>query len=244
MAWNVSTEWDDIHRRLGNKPPKEVEPTLEDLTKQAVEELEKVDPLESKNLQELEELEEDQDEKIFQEYRAKRLKELQEAAMKPKFGRVIEISRQDFIQEVNNAPTDVYVILHLYQEHIVHSRLLDQIFPILAAKFINHKFIKIQATRCVENFRDCDVPALIVYKNGALGQQLLGCGEFLGGNRMTPDSVEWTLAQVGVWTTEIEENPLNNARAVIKKKEKRHNEDESDSDEDRQYSSNQIKKKW
>ena len=86
-------------------------------------------------LDELDELEDEEDEKVFLEYRAKRLAELQLAASKvhdlglgfesfsynlsflqAKYGAVLEISGQDYVQEVNKAGDGVWVVLHLYRQ--------------------------------------------------------------------------------------------------------------------------------
>lgn len=71
--------------------------------------------LENKTLDELDELEDEEDEKILLEYRKRRIAEMQELANKSKYGEVVEISAQDYIQEVNKAGEDIWVILHLYK---------------------------------------------------------------------------------------------------------------------------------
>ena len=43
---------------------------------------------------------------------------------------------------------------------------MNEIFDVLAMKFPNVKFIKAIATKCVEDYRDCDAPGLIFYKDG------------------------------------------------------------------------------
>lgn len=58
-------------------------------------------------------LEEDE---YFKEYRQKRLEELKEQAARPRFGSLIEINRPDFEVQVNRAPKDVVVVIHLYQD--------------------------------------------------------------------------------------------------------------------------------
>jgi len=41
---------------------------------------------------------------------------MQEAAKVPRFGSVIPISGSDFVREVSQAPTDVWVVVILYKE--------------------------------------------------------------------------------------------------------------------------------
>lgn len=71
--------------------------------------------LEEKTLDELDELEDEEDERVLEEYRRKRIAEMKELASKSKYGEVREITAEDYIQEVNNAGEDVWVILHLYK---------------------------------------------------------------------------------------------------------------------------------
>ncbi|OMJ70169.1 hypothetical protein SteCoe_31903 [Stentor coeruleus] len=241
MAYGVTTEWEDIHRKIGNLPEKPKVPTQDEIMSQVIDVVEQAEPLKYLSHDQLIEIQDDLDEDIFEKYRKQRIKELQEVAKKPRFGTVIEISKQDFIQEVNDAPKDVFVIIHLYQDYVPYCRLIDQCMISLARKFINHKFIRIQATRCVENFRDSDCPAIIVYKNSEVTHQMIACAGLLGGNRISEGSIEWVFAQKKIWETELEENPAE----CIKKKnrdDERRSSDRSDSDDDREYSSNQIRK--
>lgn len=70
------------------------------------------------NLEKLDELDED-DERAFLAYRNKRLAEMLVENSKARFGEVIEISRQDYLDEVNKAGLDVWVVLHVYQLGLV-----------------------------------------------------------------------------------------------------------------------------
>lgn len=82
--------------------------------------------LEDKDLDELDELEDEEDERVLLEYRRKRIAEIREAASKAKYGDVKEISAQDYVQEVNKAGEDVFVVLHLYKSgyDTVHEYLI------------------------------------------------------------------------------------------------------------------------
>lgn len=118
---------------------------------------------------ELDEFEEDE---FTKQYLAKRMEQIKVQSKKPNFGSVIEISRSDYIKEVNEAPAETFVFLHLYQNYNENSNLLNQIMNQLAAKYTLVKFIKIVATNCVEKFPDSNVPAVFIYKAGQLQSQL------------------------------------------------------------------------
>ena len=62
MAQGVSSEWEDIHVKLGNYLPRDKVATTEELEKIAIETVENYDPLDKKTIDELKELEDDEDE--------------------------------------------------------------------------------------------------------------------------------------------------------------------------------------
>lgn len=59
-------------------------------------------------------LEED-DEEVFKKFRQQRLAEFQTQKLKALFGEVEEITGQDFVEKVNKAGQDIWVVLHLYK---------------------------------------------------------------------------------------------------------------------------------
>lgn len=68
------------------------------------------------SLDELDELEDDEDERVLEEYRRRRIAELKEQARKDVFGEVIEISGQDFINQINKAGSGIWVVLLLHKQ--------------------------------------------------------------------------------------------------------------------------------
>ena len=186
MARGVSTEWEDIHVKLGNYLPRDKEATNDEIEKIAIEAVENYNPLEKKNLEELKELEESDDEdEVIKAYKEKRMKEMKEFASKPKFGKVLELRKQDYIAEVTNAPKDVYVVLLLYQTYVENSNVLSNIFDYLAAKFPLVKFMRIVATNCIEKYNDDDVPGVIIYQNAKLIRQFIPAPYYFGGNHLS-----------------------------------------------------------
>jgi len=186
MAYNVTSEWEDIHVKLGNYLPRPKEMNKDEIEKIAIEIAESYDPLEKKSIDQLNKLEEnnDEDEKVLQMYKEKRLAEMKEYASKPKYGFLFELRKQDWMQEVNGAPKDVFVVLHLYQTFNDLSNILGKILENVAQKYPLVKFMKIVATNCIENYRDEDVPGLIIYRNGSMYKQFIPAPEFLGGKKM------------------------------------------------------------
>jgi len=72
--------------------------------------------LENLSLDELDELEDEEEEAILRELKQKRLQEVKDHFAKARFGEVLEISAQDYVQEVNKAGAGIWVVLHLYKQ--------------------------------------------------------------------------------------------------------------------------------
>ena len=240
MANHVTTEWEDIHVKLGNYVPTEKPMESNDkLQEIAIEEMQKYDPLENKNIEQLDALEDDEDDEVLRRYKEKRIKEMKEMASKPHYGKLLELKKQDYIQEVTNAPKGVYVVVHLYQEYIMDCKILDKILDSLAHKFILVKFMRIKANECIEGFKDKDVPAVIIYHDGSLIKQLIPANYYFGGaGKLSAEKVEWILGSLKVLKCELENDPFDEEEEYDNefkgsKKHKKDKEDyESDSDDD------------
>lgn len=148
----------------------------------------------------------DDEEEIFRRMREKRLAQLKEKKQKERFGSVRQINRAEYVKEVAEASKKAPVVLHLYQDYVPECELLTRAMRQLASTKKATKFLKIKATDCIENFPDASLPCLIVYMEGTMKIKIEGIQRF-GGKKMTPDDLEWHLAQIGACETEMEENP-------------------------------------
>jgi hypothetical protein len=253
MANHVTTEWEDIQVKMGNYVPTEKQTESNDKIQQiAIEEMQKYDPLANKTVEQLDELEDEEDDEVLKRYKEKRIKEMKELASRPHFGKLLELKKQDYIQEVTNAPKGVYVVLHLYQDYLMDCKILDKIFDSLAHRFVLVKFMRIKANECVEGLKDKDVPAVIIYHDGQLLKQLIPATYYFGGaGKLSPEKVEWILGSLKVIKTELENDPFDeddDSGFKVTKAHKQKKEDyDSDSEEDgrkkdREYGWNFIRK--
>ena len=69
MAYGVTTEWEDIHRKLGNLPEKEKVLTADEIMSKVVDAVEQSEPLKYLSHDQLVEMQDDLDEEIFEKYR-------------------------------------------------------------------------------------------------------------------------------------------------------------------------------
>ncbi|XP_019380640.1 PREDICTED: phosducin-like protein 3 [Gavialis gangeticus] len=210
---NEDTEWNDILRKKGILPPKEKlkeqeqakeEEELRILQQQSI-----VKTYEDMTLEELEDNEDEfneEDERAIEMYRQQRLAEWKATQMKNKFGELLEISGQDYIQEVTKAGKDIWVILHLYKQGIPLCALINQHLSGLAKKFPDVKFIKAISTTCIPNYPDRNLPTVFIYLEGDIKAQFIGPLVF-GGMNLTRDELEWKISESGAIKTDLEENP-------------------------------------
>uniref|UniRef100_A0A6M2DJ77 Putative conserved phosducin-like protein n=1 Tax=Xenopsylla cheopis TaxID=163159 RepID=A0A6M2DJ77_XENCH len=215
---NEDTEWNDVLRAKGIIPPKEkeiTEETIVDMLEKTIES--KVNQngkqLSELNLDELDELEDSEDEAVLLEYRNKRIAELKQLASKSKFGSVLEISGQDYVQEVNKAGEGIWVVLHLYKQGIPLCSLLNQHMVALAQKYKTTKFIRAIATTCIPNYPEKNLPSIFIYFEGDMKKQFIGPLE-LRGPSISCDEFEYLIGKSGAVNTDITEDP----RPVVKDK--------------------------
>uniref|UniRef100_A0A7S3DET0 Phosducin domain-containing protein n=1 Tax=Palpitomonas bilix TaxID=652834 RepID=A0A7S3DET0_9EUKA len=230
-----STEWEDVQRKFGNLPEKEVEITAEQFEAMLVEAAEKKqdEVMQKKTLDELEELEDEEDEAFLEKYRQQRIEQMKEAAKNDRYGTVEEISRTDFKQEVSDAG-DMWVVCHLYQDGIPECQLVNRCMMQLADKLRGTKFVKIISTRCIPNYPDKNLPTILIYHKGDVRGQIIGIGQ-IGGLKMTPDDLEWELSKTGAFKTDIDEPPHKKSTFSMKRgaaARAQRGEDDSDEDSD------------
>lgn len=128
----------------------------------------------------LDELEDSEDEAVLDQYRKKRIAELQLLQAKAKFGKVLEISARDYVDEVNKAGEDIWVVLHLYKQGIQLCALINQFMNQLAERYPATKFIKAISTNCIPNYPDKNVPSIFIYYEGQIKKQIIGPIELRG----------------------------------------------------------------
>lgn len=244
MAHGVTSEWEDIHVKMGNWEARPQETPQHVLNKEAIGKAEQHDPIANKDIEELKDMEDDFDDDFLEQYKQKRLEEIKVMSQKPQYGTVEEISKQDYVNEVTNAPKDVFVVLHLHQDYSDVSSRLNMIFIELARLHTTIKFLRIKADRCIEGFPDVKVPTLIIYKSGELLRNIIRVDKEIV--NMNLGGVERFLKKVGVLPKALGEDDEENeeyGKFMLKRNVKDREEDRSDSeDDDREYMTTTFKK--
>ncbi|KAL1922267.1 uncharacterized protein VTP21DRAFT_9806 [Calcarisporiella thermophila] len=212
----MATEWEDILIQKGIL--KRSGPTDEELREQEdemiLEAKAKESSLEDRTLEELDELEDEEDERILHSYRMKRIAEMQEAALRNKYGEVVQISKPDYTNEVTETSKNAWVVVHLFKDYIPACKLMNQHLATLAQRHKDVKFVKIVSDQCIPNYPDANVPTLLIYGEGDLRQQLVGAIAF-GGMKMTVESLENQLRASGAISEGKEEKTEKSEQKII-----------------------------
>jgi len=231
-----TTEWEDIHIRLGNMAPKPktrlTDKEIAELVEEAIveHEQEEKEKLEKASLDKLEEIEDELDEKVFEEYRKKRLAEMKQQALNNKFGDLYEISETEYKTAVTLASNECYIVVLLYKFGLPHCEILLQKLPILASKFKSTKFVRIRSTEAIKNYPDKNLPTILVYRNTDVVGQFVGLSSFAGESTNEKD-IEWALKQLGAIESNMEENPRKDKTSVQSKGLSSRKNDSDDDDD-------------
>lgn len=132
-----------------------------------------------KLLQELESFEDE----FLKEYRQKRIEEMRIALQNvPKFGRVVELSSSNFVDEIDKEKPQVTIIIHLYENNVEACEAMNGCLSCLAQEYPTVKFCKIRAsdTSLSHKFSTSGVPALLIYKGGELIGNFVRLSDELG----------------------------------------------------------------
>lgn len=173
----------------------------------------------------------EEEEKIFEQYRRQRMAEMREAQQRNKFGEVREISKSDWVTEVNKAGDGIWVVIHVYKPSIPLCKLVNQHISNLAKKFPATKFLRSVSSVCIPNYPDKNLPTVFVYCDNEMKKQFVGPLAF-GGMNLKQDELEWMLSQTGAVKTDLEEPPRPQVKDVmnIAIRDSAINRDDSDDD--------------
>jgi len=212
-----TTEWEDVLVKHGIIPERAEVSALRDAKAGAARRTEKaVDvekELDKRSLEDLDELEDEVEEELLQRIRDARIRELRETAAKERFGSVYPIAKAEFIKEVTEASKEMWVVVEMFKDGIQESTKCSELLRTVAARKRQVKFVRIRSTDCVEGWPDSSVPALFLYHEGKMQQQLVGLAFCGGAENCTEDSMELALSAYGVFESDL----LDDVEGMVKK---------------------------
>lgn len=233
MAYDVTSQWDDIHRQLGNYEPLPVEKTQKEFTEENIQKLEQLtkDQKEAKINQMVQkeadkgsrrvtpvkdsdsDFDSDDDDDFFEEYKRKRLAQMKNEMdsklqhldqAEPEFGFVRMIGKQEYIRQVNEAGEGVDVILHLFKDSVDECVQINRVLDSLAPQFPKVKFLKGISDKIVPNFPDRQLPYLLYYRDGAMKKGLQRLEFKMSIKKITEFSIRQMFYTLGVKALKID----------------------------------------
>lgn len=156
---------------------------------------------EKKVMKELD-LEEDE---FIKMYHIKRLQEMKTQAeqyvssIRPTFGKLFDISGQDYLDAIDKENPDVVVIMHLFQPNLEGCEPMSGCLKVLSQQYPRVKFCQVLAseTGISKYFVDYGLPALLVYQNKQLIGNYVKMANVLGDDFYSTD-VESFLIENGI----------------------------------------------
>lgn len=142
------------------------------------------------------------DDEFLEHYRRQRLEELKKS--KGPYGEVIPISRPDWTREVNDDSHKAWVVVTLTSQDVERTGCVEAAANNLAPKFPSVKFVTIPSTSAIANWPNENLPTVFLYRKGSLQKEFIRLDPTI-----TPNQLEWNLAECGVLETELEEPPTS-----------------------------------
>eukprot|EP01132_Coremiostelium_polycephalum_P009111 gene9111-11163_t len=103
------------------------------------------------------------------------------------FGSLRQITADEYVNEIDNEPPNIFIIIHLYQNYVPECVLLNEVLSQMAVKYKGIKFLKILSTDAKANYHDAALPSLLVYIGGDLLVSFIPLTEELGSKFDTED---------------------------------------------------------
>merc|ERR1711974_379166 len=119
----------------------------------------------------------------------KRLAQLKEDAAKNKFGKITQISKDEYTATVTESSKEQPVICVLFSGND-NSRLMLESLSMVAAKFKHIKCVKIVGRECIDKYPEGFCPTTVLYKEGNKVGHIKGLAQF-GGRKMNASTLEW-----------------------------------------------------
>jgi len=153
--------------------------------------------------------EEEEEEDFFEDYKEKRLRELkalqhkqqgnhnsnENRSERPTFGYLRTTSVKEFVGDIEKENSNVFVVVHLYEEFISPCVKLNKYLHKLAIKYPFVKFLKFLASE--SNYDSFALPTILIYRAGNVVSSHVRITSTLG-NDFDSSDIEILLGHQGV----------------------------------------------
>lgn len=116
------------------------------------------------------------------DYSKKRMEEIAQLQKASVHNQVYPLQKPDYSREVTEASSQYFVLVNLTSSTgtNVESRVLNDIWRQLAAKYGDLKFCEIRANMCIEGYPEKNTPTILIYKDGDIKRQIVTLRELNG----------------------------------------------------------------
>lgn len=170
-------------------------------------------------------IDDDIDEEFFKEYLKKKIEEMHKSTFSlPRFGRVIELTNDTFLNEIDKENKNVKIIIHIYDQKMPECKLMNTCLEDIAKSYAIVKICKINSCEInlSDKFRKVGCPALLIYKNAELIGNFVKMGDEFGDEFCTSDVENFLLEQGYL--------PTQDLPTIIRSSNEVNKENDNDSD--------------
>eukprot|EP00002_Diphylleia_rotans_P038035 TRINITY_DN8587_c0_g1_i1.p1 TRINITY_DN8587_c0_g1~~TRINITY_DN8587_c0_g1_i1.p1 ORF type:complete len:305 (-),score=72.09 TRINITY_DN8587_c0_g1_i1:201-1115(-) len=122
---------------------------------------------------------EDEEDEFMKEYRLKRLSELSSYYSCPRFGRLLYVSAQDFVDKVDEQPAGVRVVVHLFEHQIKVCNKINKCLESIARDMTHVLFLAVVASDAKRDYDSYGLPTIIIYHQGEVQSSIIRVHEQL-----------------------------------------------------------------
>jgi len=161
---NIGNDLDETAYRLQVIDLNTIKPTAKELrTEHKSESNEPTETVDSDDA--LEDEEEDIDEELLAQYKQHKLNVME--ATRPRFGNTMEVTAWTFEKEIERAPKNIWVVVHVYQDYMERCARMNYCIAQVAKAYPHIKFMRARSDRLgLDNYPEVGLPTFIVFRNG------------------------------------------------------------------------------
>jgi len=161
--------------------------------------------------------EDEDDELIFEQYKQQRVASV--LASLPKYGKHERVTLEQLGEIVRKENEFVYVVVHLYQNHIESCIRVNLAMEELAKQFPYVHFVRIRSTEAMPAYPDTGLPTIIVYRNAKAVHEFVRLADQL--KSISDVTLAHFLAKKGILRqpTALEEASVSRAQEKLKSKD-------------------------
>merc|ERR1719361_2777112 len=121
----------------------------------------------------------EEDEEALLRYKMQKMQILRDN--QARYGNTMELTAWTFEKEVDQAPKNVFVVVHVYQDYMERCARMNYAIARIAKSYPHIKFLRARSDRLgLDTYPEIGLPTFIVFKNGQQLQNHIAVHELIG----------------------------------------------------------------